>query len=153
MRTAVSALSLLVAIGSGPAMANCASDTVNPTYVLLNQSQVTTLLVGNTACYPNGGPPWENQEYLSGGTIIDYRLGSNPQNPTGPVGAYTINSDGSINYTYTSAPGFTYMVFGPNTAGTPGLYDFCNTTTQTFLPHQVNVILGGSVPCRSGAAG
>jgi hypothetical protein len=148
MKTAVSALSLLIAIGSGPVMADCSHDTNNPGYVQLDQAGVTALVVGKTACYPVGGPPWENQEYLAGGTITDYKKGpSDPVDPQKVVGGYTINGDGSVTYTYGTAPSFTYVVWGPSDTGAVGLYDFCNTGTQAFLPSQVSMIAGGPRPC------
>ncbi len=100
-----------MAIGSGPVMADCGSDTIHTSYLpLTTQQQVTALLVGNTACYPAGGPPFENQESLGNGTITDYEQGSNTKDPTGSVGGYTISPNGSINYTYTSGPSFAYVV-------------------------------------------
>jgi hypothetical protein len=144
---------VLGAVGPGIAMAACSENTRDPSYVMLTQAQITTLLVGNTACYPAGGlPAWENQEYLAGGTITDFRRGSNPRNPTATVGNYTITTlapgVGQVTYNYTSPSStFKYVVWGPSTLSVPGLYDFCNSATATFLPFQVHVLTGGPQAC------
>ena len=151
MKTTATALSLLVAINSGPVMAQtvCGTDTVSghSSYVpLTSPTDVTNLLVGNTACYWAGGATWENQEYLSGGTITDFKLGSNPKDPTGPVGNYSIASNGVITYSYTVGNPFSYVIWGASTSGL-GNYDFCNDVTGVFLPNPVTIISGGPTSC------
>ncbi len=124
MKRTIYALSLLLAIGSGPALAtNC---MVSGGYAQLSGTQISSLLEGRTACYPAGGPPWTNQEAHSGGTITDFKQGTNPVDPSGPVGTYTISSGdpGTITYNYSSGPSFSYTVFGSNSANA-GTYDFC----------------------------
>jgi hypothetical protein len=133
-------ISLLLAFGPAPAMA--LSCVASPGYVQYDPAN----LQGNTACYPSNGPPWTNQEFHSGGTLTDWKLGSNQADPTATVGTYSINPDiHTITYTYGSAS-FTYSIWGPTTV--TGLFDFClNGTTPLSV-----TIMSGSGPCRGSAS-
>jgi len=139
MKSAILALSVSVAVVAGPALAgNCTS---GGTYQQLNtQGLVSTLVEGKTACVPNGGPPWRNQEAHSAGGLTDYKLGpSDPVDPTDPLGTtgtYSISSSGMITYTYSAGVQFQYSVFedsalqtGPNI-----LVDYCPGGAPPALP-------------------
>jgi hypothetical protein len=141
MRPAIYAISALLALGPAPAWAACGVDSGNPAYI---QQSPAAVLVGSTACYPSAGPNWTNQEYLSGGNVIDYKKGpGDPVDPTSQVGTYVINGDDTITYQYGGSDNYTYSVWGPTASG-GNIYDFCTGTTP--LPGQVKV-LPGQVPC------
>jgi hypothetical protein len=101
----------------------------------LTQVQVQTALVGSNlvSCFPTSGPPWMNQETLSGGIITDYKNGPPaPGNtdPTAQVGSYTVGNDGSVSsgvitYTYggTSSSFYVVLVAG-GTIGGAATYTF-----------------------------
>jgi len=144
MKATAYALSVLLAVAPGAAWAlNC---TASPGYSQLSQSNISTLLSGNTACYPSSGAP-NNQEAHSGGTsgtITDFKKGpSDPNDPSSQVGTYAIDGSGNITYNYSGGPTFVYSVWGA-TPPAPGVYDFCTGTTP--LPGQVRVA-GGSGGC------
>jgi len=99
----------------------------------LDQADLTTALATTTlvACYPTSGPPWENQETLSGGTsgsITDYKKGpvaTGNTDPTKVVGSYSVSSSGHISYTYTGAPAAKfYVVKVSGTLGGAAVYAF-----------------------------
>ncbi|MSP01408.1 MAG: hypothetical protein EXR07_10235 [Acetobacteraceae bacterium] len=135
MKPTIYATSLLLAAGSGPAIAACAA---SGSYV---QVDPRTILIGNTACYPTT-PPYENQEQHFGGNtgrIIEYKLAA-VADPTADIGGYTtktLPNGGTVTYNYTGASTFVYTIWGTTTA-VPGTYDFCNGTT----PLSVRVIVG-----------
>jgi hypothetical protein len=131
-------ISLLLAVGPGPAWAlNCAATAGYA-------QQDPANLIGQTACYPATGP-YRNQEFLTGGNIIDYKKGPTDKvDPTKTVGAY-FNNENSLTMTYTYISGstpYTYTIWGPTAANT---YDFCLNGT-TPLPGGVRVV-SGQVPC------
>jgi len=150
------------AIWPGVAMAdNCVASTSDH-YKALDALEVIALLVGNMACYsPTGGPPWENQEYLtqtsstaatnSTGTITDYKHGPpapGNKDPMKVIGTYTITSPGGggrLTHTYTPGGSFVYTVWGTQTSGA-GTYDFCNATLVP-LPGKVLISIGGPHAC------
>ena len=79
---------------------------------VLSTTAVQTALEGSTlvSCFPSGGPPWTNQETLSGSRITDYKNGppaAGNTDPTAVVGSYAFGNDGSasngvVTYTYGS---------------------------------------------------
>jgi hypothetical protein len=119
-------IALLAAVSSGSAYAACSA---TGGFSQLSAAQITTLLSGTTACYPVS-PPYENQEFLSGGNLMDYKKGSSdPVDPTKQIGGYVIdagdaNHTGEITYNYTGGANYTYTVWGTSASG-PGNYDFC----------------------------
>jgi len=123
MKRVIYVIFLLLVLSYTPVFAQCVT---NGSYV----QQDPGIFVGNTACYPANGPPWTNQEYHTGGNVIDYKLGaSSKSDPTTTVGSYNYNSDSkTIQYTYPvgGTPGPTYTVWGPTATNT---YDFCNGTS------------------------
>jgi hypothetical protein len=131
---------LAMTAGSGSAHASCAPAT---DYAVLTATQIGTLLVGSTACYP-AGPPYENQEFLAGGNITDYKKGpSDPIDPSKVIGTYSLGGGptGNITYSYTGGPSYLYSVWGPTTPGGTN-YDLCVGT----IPITVR-IAAGSGPC------
>lgn len=139
----LSALSALLALGSGSALAACSNSSG---YMRLNGPDLSTLLTGNTACYPAGGPPWTNQELHSGGNIIDYKKGpSDPVDPSKTIGTYAVTGTdmGVVTYSYTGGGSFSYEVFGG--ASLPlGNYDFCSGGSP---------LANGPVKIKSGGGG
>ena len=74
-------------------------------------------------------------EQLSGGTIVDYKLGAgHPTDPTAKVGTYSVggannNSVGGVlTYSYTGGPSYGYMIDTGTAGGTIGASPF------TFCP-------------------
>jgi hypothetical protein len=127
--------------GSASAYAACSAATG---YSQLMGTDIATLLVGSIACYPTASP-YTNQEFLSGGSITDYKKGpSDPIDPSKVIGTYVIQNgrNGSITYHYSGGPSYTYTVWGAVPV-TSGNYDFCVGST----PITVRVALGSSGPC------
>lgn len=132
------ALALLATLSSGHAFAACVAATG---YSQLSDGQITSLLVGSIACYP-AVAPYTNQEYLSGGIITDYKLGASDLiDPSKAIGGYGI-AGGTITYSYTGGPAYSYTVWGTSTSGS-GSYDFCTGGT----PISIRVASGSSGPC------
>ena len=145
MKHAIVAGVFLIANVAGPVLG--APCTASPGYSQLSGSQIQSLLVGNTACYPVIAP-YTNQEYLSGGYITDYKKGlSDPIDPSKKIGTYVIDNGqgGEIVYTYTGNPNstFTYTVWGPVTGNE---YDFCVGSTP-LAGGPVRIASGGPVAC------
>ena len=144
MKHAIVAGVFLIANVAGPVLG--APCTASPGYSQLSGSQIQSLLVGNTACYPVIAP-YTNQEYLSGGNITDYKKGpSDPIDPSKVIGTYTIdNTNNTITYTYTGSPNsvFTYTVWGPVVSGE---YDFCSSGIP-LVNGPVRIVTGGPGPC------
>ena len=146
---------------AGPAVASCSFSNANPTYALLTQSGIETLLGQSMACYPTAAP-YENQEYHTGttgsstGNIIDYKKGpTDPVDPSKQIGSYSIAAVGgrpyygTITYTYTGSPPstFTYTVWGPTAPG-GNLYDFCiGATPLAGGPVRIAPAGASPVPC------
>ncbi len=85
----------------------------------LSQSAVRTLVTGNYVCGSVGSDSW-HELHQSTGVIRDYKKGpSDPIDPSKDVGTWTVNSTGTITYTYGTLS-FTYQV-----AGTANPYSYC----------------------------
>ena len=144
---------VLGAIGPGIAMADNCIDTsgTDGRCVLSMRPSCKHSWSAALACTPALGPPWTNQQYLSGGTvgtIMDYKMGPpRPGNsdPTTQVGGYSIDAGngGEIAYTYSGTRTFTYTVWGTQTGGS-GTYDFC--AGKIPLPGRVKIIVGTNAP-------
>jgi hypothetical protein len=125
------AIGTMLVFSAGQAMAvppgtgsNCVA---GGSYQAASPAQLSSLLGGNTACYPTSAP-FTNQELHSGGTITDYKKGpSDPKDPSTQVGTYTITgtSDATITYNYTGGGSFAYKVFGSSPFNAGSNYDFC----------------------------
>ena len=136
---ALAAVALLPILGSGSAFAlSCVKST---NYIRLDVTQVKTLLIGQTVCYPQSGP-YENQESLDkAGNVTDFKKGpSDKVDPTKVVGAYTVTTDGYITYNYIGGGSYTYQIFGNTSTLGPGTWDFCNGAA----PITVRVVAGTS---------
>jgi len=131
MHTKIIAAMLVIAIPN-LSYANCVASG-NATHKILSQAQLTSLIVGSTACVAKSGGGWENQEQHSGGTVTDYKKGpTDPIDPSKAIGTYTISADsngGIINYSYTGGGAYTYYLYGNTAFPNPpaGNYDFCTT--------------------------
>ena len=101
---------------TGALGADCTS-TSNADY--LNQSQMGTLLNGNTACV-GSGPTWQNQELHSSGNIIDFKRGpGHPVDPSKTIGTYAISNDsgkGVVTYSYTGGGAFAFKILSSGAA-------------------------------------
>jgi hypothetical protein len=105
---------------------------------------LNTLLESHTVCVGNASP-WQAQEYHqtpSGAVnnLIDYHQGSVANDPTAPVGFWTISGD-KVSYTY----------HGSVTAYNDEVYDN-HDATYTFCDQSNNIttaskILSGQVGC------
>jgi hypothetical protein len=133
MKWVPGAMGLLVALNAGAAFAQTTTFSQiadcmgNATYTKLSIAQVQTLLTGTTACYPVS-PPYQNQEFISGTTLSDYKKGSGDAvDPTSVIGSVAFNADNTVSYNYGTAA-YTYSVWGASTSG-PGNYDFCASTS------------------------
>jgi hypothetical protein len=132
MKWGPAAMALAVALQAGTAFAQPAADCMGNTYTQLNQSQVQTLLSGTTACYPTAAP-YQNQEYLSGNTLWDFKKGpTDPVDPSTNIGTVSINSDGTVTYVYGGGPTYQYSIWGTATSG-PGTYDFCSSASAGIV--------------------
>ena len=88
---------------------------------VLDQTTLTNDFTSKMVCVGSAGA-WKNQEYhASSGAIVDYKRGpAGPGNndPTSTIGTWSTgtagegngNTRGTITYTYTNGPTFTYMV-------------------------------------------
>lgn len=107
----------------------------------LNQTQLSTLLTGNTVCAVRLTDRWQEQ-HVSGGNLIDYKRGpGHPVDPSESVGRWSILGSGAnatVVYNYGGGGTFTFRVFA--VAGNS--YSFCDGAIE--LPA---TILNGAVPC------
>jgi hypothetical protein len=105
------------------------------------QTTVSTLVSGKTACALRGSDRWQ-EFHASNGDVIDYKRGpSDPGDPSSKVGTWTATTD-TVTYTYGSQS-YNYAVCLPNASG--ALYVFCNTATSEAIP-SVN-LKSGQGPC------
>jgi hypothetical protein len=124
---------LLFSANLAPSALACKANQISQ----LSQAQVQTALVGSNlvSCFPTGGPPWTNQETLSGGIITDFKKGPPaPGNtdPTAAVGNYIVGNDGSVSngvitYAYgggTSPSSFYVVLVAGGTIGGAATYTF-----------------------------
>ena len=125
---------LLAGMADG-SFADCTDSTTQVVDDSTNPTALFDLLKNNTVCVSNGSGGWENQEYHSttpdvGGSyqLIDYKLGSDPKDPTGPVGTWRVSGSGAntiVTYQYTDGGTYSYTV---HTNG-PGSLFFCEGTS------------------------
>jgi hypothetical protein len=140
-------MALLVALNAGAALAaSSATDCVGNAYSQLTAAQIMSLLTGTTACYPTS-PPYQNQEFINGSILSDYKKGSgNPVDPTTIIGSVSYNSgNNTVSYSYGSV-GYTYSVWGGSISGA-GTYDFCTSTSAGITVK----IVSGQAGCGSAA--
>jgi len=135
MRLAVCAIAAITMSGQAALAFSCspsgfAGGTTNV------QDGLATLLSGNTACVATNiaaapSAPWENQEYHSGGTIIEYGQGPSSANPPSTIGTYSTTSSlapggaDTVTYSYAAGGSITFTVAGPNFVNPGAVYDFC----------------------------
>ena len=125
-RVLTSAFLAVVSLGAlhaHNAMATCTTP--------LTQVAISTALEGNYASGTNGTESW-NEGHCSK-TLYDYKKGpTDPIDPQKIVGSYsysTSNGSGTVQYSYTGGPSFTYFVQFIST----GSYRFCPTGGGTDL--------------------
>jgi hypothetical protein len=101
----------------------------------LSQGQLNTLLNGHTVCgrpganYPgNASDIWQEQ-HRPGGALFDFKLGTDPMDPTKQVGDWDINNvsgTGTVRHRYPAGGPltFTWQVFRID-GTSPVAYSFC----------------------------
>ena len=127
----------LSVLATEEAMAVCPTVT-SP--VAVRSAALTTLLPGKMVCKRNtANTDWDWQEYHSGtsgaaNNLIDYKKGSNPVDPTKPVGSWSILTQtvnrvttATVTYNYGTGGTYTYSVWAHGT-GSTATYDFCSAT-------------------------
>lgn len=80
----------------------------------LAEDALSSTFSGNTLCAQRGGDKWQEQ-HRSGGQLWDYKLGSNPMDPTKQVGTWSIVGTGSnatLRHTY-GGTSYDWAVCGP----------------------------------------
>jgi hypothetical protein len=111
------------------------------------QTDLNTLLSGNTICKSDGSGGWTWQEFHTPGggsnSLIDYKGGpGHATDPTEPVGSWSINSnnstDATVTYDYGTGGNYTYRVWGT------GPYSFCVGATETVAGATLKT---GQGPC------
>ena len=127
----------MVAVVSGEVMAaaNCRSNTRVDTNAQ-NGGPLTTLIAGNTVCAQRGSERWQEQ-HRGGGQLWDYKLGTDPKDPTSQVGTWQIIGGTQISYSYpagTPTYTITYSVHNEGTNVSPGPYSFCTSTGPSVTP-------------------
>lgn len=135
---------LLAGMADG-SFADCTStqvtDTTTPT--------LFDFLKNNTVCVSDGSGGWKNQEYHStnpsgsGYELIDWKMGSDPKDPTGKVGTWNVSGTGGANtfVTYVYDDGGTYQYTVHDNGG--GSITFCEGTT----PNATASYYSGQVAC------
>lgn len=117
------------------------SATAACTGTSLNQTQLGSLLTGNTVCAIRVNDRWQ-ELHVNGGDLIDFKRGpGHPVDPSESVGRWSIVGNGAsatVVYNYGGGGTFTFRVF--SVAGNS--YSFCDGAAE--LP--ATVITGGG-PC------
>ena len=105
----------LVGLAGAQCACSCGPLINNPT-TLANILRGTG---GNTVCVSNGSGGWTWQEQHRGigtvttGQLWDFKLGTNPMDPTEQVGTWTVSGTGGntvVTHSYLGGSSFTYSV-------------------------------------------
>lgn len=99
----------------------------------VGNANLTTALSNNTVCVAKSGGGWEHQEqHKNTGALVDFKLGTNPVDPTTTIGTWSIaNSQVTYSYVGATAP-FTYSVCSSTSKPVGGsTIGFCPGTSPT----------------------
>ncbi len=111
----IAALAFLAAAGAAQAQdCGCASGSKRTT----NNTQLVNLLTNRMVCANVGNEKWQ-EHHNPNGQLWDYKLGSDPRDPSAPVGTYTI-ANNLVTYNYGSES-YTYAVCAVGNSS----YTFC----------------------------
>ena len=95
-------------------------------------ADLTNALQDKTVCVPKGaGWEWQEQHRASG-QLWDYKLGSNPVDPTEQVGTWAVSGSGA-NTIVTHAYGSQSFAYKVCRAGTTTSYGFCPSSGATIM--------------------
>lgn len=146
----------------GAALIGCAASSALGacTGTVLNLTDLTTLLTGNTVCgrpgasYPGDAADRWQEEHVSGGTLFDYKRGpGHPVDPRTQVGTWLVSATtirsqpAAVKHTYSPTTVFNWIVFGPTT-NVPGtsVYSFC-TAGAAPVEHVRAFVIGSGAGC------
>lgn len=93
----------------------------------LSDADLQRALLGNTVCVGTG-QPWEAQEqHLAPNVLKDYKLGTDPKDPTAEVGRWVVSgtqTEGIVTYTYGTLS-YSYGVCRGNSQAARDNLTFC----------------------------
>ena len=110
----------LALCGAAQAQTACSCDAA--AVRTASQAALVGLLSQKMVCANVGGELWQewhNGTTATGGPVVDYKLGSDPKDPSAPVGTYVVGADNTVTYTYGSSS-YKYEV-----CAAAGFYSFC----------------------------
>jgi hypothetical protein len=87
-------------------------------------ANLSTFLLGKTACVGSPGN-WTNQEeHRTGGVLADYKKGpGDPIDPTKTIGTWAVSTSGDVvTYNYGASGPYSFNLY----SNVDGTYDFCN---------------------------
>ncbi len=127
---------VLLAGLSGETMAACSGTQVTNT----TTPTLSALISNSTVCAAAGSDTWQEQ-HRSDGLLWDFKKGpSDPVDPTGQVGNWSVNSTGNtVTYNYTGGSSYTYTVYDE---GAGASYCFNGATVISGAKIKMNFIGG-----------
>lgn len=104
---------------------------------------IDTVLGGHTVCaFAPNGDQWQEYHPSGGGEVVEYAKGSDPTDPTHPVGTWSIASD-QVQYNYYDGGGSYAFELWQYTSGTTTYY-YCSTSDNTLVATITNRIAGSA---------
>ena len=144
MKAAIVASAFVLGGVAGQAMGACTDGQVTDTATATIPTTLMSLLDGKTVCAVRGTDKWQEM-HISGGELDDYKLGTDPMDPTQKVGDWSVDGSGSstmVHYHYLDGSTYSFTVHTSDNTH----YSFCAGAGDPLVDiHNATVI--STPPC------